>query len=106
MCKATNYYIASVKALQEGHTRRGGAAWHAEAIVARKIAVCNQLATKCKHFVYWLCRSGVRASMPHTPLLILQIGRGDWIRTSDLLNPIQVRYQTALRPGGADRAIL
>jgi hypothetical protein len=26
------------------------------------------------------------------------IGRGDWIRTSDLLNPIQVRYQTALRP--------
>ena len=34
-----------------------------------------------------------------------QIGRGDWIRTSDLLNPIQVRYQTALRPG-ADRAVL
>ena len=26
-------------------------------------------------------------------------GRGDWIRTSDLLNPIQVRYQSALRPG-------
>jgi hypothetical protein len=26
-------------------------------------------------------------------------GRGDWIRTSDPLNPIQVRYQTALRPG-------
>ena len=25
-------------------------------------------------------------------------GRGDWIRTSDLLNPIQVRYQAALRP--------
>jgi hypothetical protein len=25
-------------------------------------------------------------------------GRGDWIRTSDLLNPIQVRYRTALRP--------
>ena len=25
-------------------------------------------------------------------------GRGDWIRTSDPLNPIQVRYQTALRP--------
>ena len=40
--------------------------------------------------------------MPRTPLQILQIGRGDWIRTSDLLNPIQVRYQTALRPGGAD----
>jgi hypothetical protein len=25
-------------------------------------------------------------------------GRGDWIRTSDLLNPIQVRYRAALRP--------
>ena len=24
--------------------------------------------------------------------------RGDWIRTSDHLNPIQVRYQAALRP--------
>jgi hypothetical protein len=31
-------------------------------------------------------------------------GRGDWIRTSDLLNPIQVRYQTALRPG--DRRLI
>ena len=30
-------------------------------------------------------------------------GRGDWIRTSDLLNPIQVRYQAALRP---DRFVL
>jgi hypothetical protein len=30
--------------------------------------------------------------------LLAQAGRGDWIRTSDLLNPIQVRYQTALRP--------
>src|SRR6266542_3666773 len=39
-----------------------------------------------------------------TPLLILQDGRGDWIRTSDLLNPIQVRYQTALRPD--DRRLL
>ena len=28
-------------------------------------------------------------------------GRGERIRTFDLLNPIQVRYQTALRP---DRA--
>ena len=26
-------------------------------------------------------------------------GRGERIRTSDHLNPIQVRYQTALRPG-------
>lgn len=25
-------------------------------------------------------------------------GRGDWIRTNDHLNPIQVRYQAALRP--------
>ena len=27
-----------------------------------------------------------------------QAGRGDWIRTSDPLNPIQVRYRTAPRP--------
>ena len=27
-------------------------------------------------------------------------GRGDWIRTSDLLLPKQVRYQAALRPDG------
>ncbi len=26
-------------------------------------------------------------------------GRGERIRTSDLLNPIQTRYQAALRPG-------
>ena len=26
-------------------------------------------------------------------------GRGDWIRTSDPLHPMQVRYQTALLPG-------
>ena len=25
-------------------------------------------------------------------------GRADWIRTSDLLNPIQARYQTSLQP--------
>jgi hypothetical protein len=25
-------------------------------------------------------------------------GRGDWIRTSDLLHPKQPRYQAALRP--------
>ena len=31
-------------------------------------------------------------------LRINEYGRGDWIRTSDLLNPIQVRYQAALRP--------
>ena len=29
---------------------------------------------------------------------VLDSGRGDWIRTSDHLNPIQVRYQTALHP--------
>ena len=28
----------------------------------------------------------------------MKSGRDDWIRTSDPLNPIQVRYQTALRP--------
>jgi hypothetical protein len=28
----------------------------------------------------------------------LNIGRGERIRTSDHLNPIQVRYQAALRP--------
>ena len=27
-------------------------------------------------------------------------GRGDWIRTSDPLHPMQVRYQTALHPDG------
>ena len=32
-------------------------------------------------------------------------GRGDWIRTSDLLNPIQVRYQAALRPVGTILAV-
>lgn len=26
------------------------------------------------------------------------IYRGDWIRTSDLLHPMQMRYQAALRP--------
>ncbi|CAI8849409.1 protein of unknown function [Methylococcus capsulatus] len=30
--------------------------------------------------------------------LILGIGRGERIRTSDHLHPIQVRYQAALRP--------
>jgi hypothetical protein len=30
--------------------------------------------------------------------LLVHPGRGDWTRTSDLLNPIQARYQTALRP--------
>ena len=35
------------------------------------------------------------------PFRAQDAGRGDWIRTSDLLNPIQVRYRTALRPGGS-----
>ena len=30
--------------------------------------------------------------------LHLKIGRGDWIRTSDLLLPKQLRYRAALRP--------
>ena len=29
---------------------------------------------------------------------VRNIGRGDWIRTSDPLRPRQVRYQAALRP--------
>ena len=33
------------------------------------------------------------------------VGRGDWIRTSDLLNPIQARYQAAPRPD-CDESIL
>jgi integrase len=39
----------------------------------------------------------------HGPFRAQLSGRGDWIRTSDLLNPIQVRYQAALRP---DRFVL
>ncbi len=31
----------------------------------------------------------------------IKIGRGEKIRTSDPLNPIQVRYQAALRPANA-----
>ena len=31
-------------------------------------------------------------------LLHLRIGRGEMIRTSDPLHPMQVRYQAALRP--------
>ena len=34
--------------------------------------------------------------------MLKSVGRGDWIRTSDLLNPIQVRYRTALRPDDDD----
>jgi hypothetical protein len=30
--------------------------------------------------------------------MVFFIGRGDWIRTSDLLVPNQTRYQTALHP--------
>jgi hypothetical protein len=32
------------------------------------------------------------------PLALDLAGRGDWIRTSDHLHPMQVRYQAALRP--------
>ncbi len=48
---------------------------------------------------------GIEPKSSYTPLFATIIknprggyGRGDWIRTSDLLNPIQVRYQAALRP--------
>ncbi len=44
-------------------------------------------------------RHGLAAAIP-AELGILVNGRGERIRTSDLLNPIQVRYQTALRPDG------
>ena len=36
----------------------------------------------------------------------LEFGRGDWIRTSDPLNHIQVRYQAALRPDLPDYSTL
>ncbi len=29
---------------------------------------------------------------------LIKAGRGEWIRTTDLLRPMQVRYQTAPRP--------
>ena len=45
--KLQSYYSASVKALQEGRTWRGCAAWHTEAIVARKIVACKHLAAPC-----------------------------------------------------------
>ena len=35
-----------------------------------------------------------------------EIGRGDWIRTSDPLRPRQVRYQAALRPDLTEISIL
>ena len=37
-----------------------------------------------------------------TAATVGEAGRGERIRTFDLLNPIQVRYQAALRP---DRAV-
>jgi hypothetical protein len=36
--------------------------------------------------------------MVENPESVDLIGRGEKIRTSDHLNPIQVRYQAALRP--------
>ena len=36
-------------------------------------------------------------------LLHLLIGRGEMIRTSDPLHPMQVRYQAALRPDRSPR---
>ena len=36
--------------------------------------------------------------MAKMPIAGFEIGRGDWIRTSDPLRPRQVRYQAALRP--------
>ena len=52
-----------------------------------------------------MTETGVREGMPprcseHGSVLVRGqgVGRGAAIRTRDLLNPIQVRYQTALRP--------
>ena len=36
--------------------------------------------------------------LPGASFRARMIGRGERIRTFDLLNPIQVRYQAALRP--------
>ena len=37
-------------------------------------------------------------NVPEPDFRAQRVGRGERIRTFDLLNPIQVRYQTALRP--------
>ena len=39
-----------------------------------------------------------KADTSQYPFLIFFIGRDDWIRTSDPLHPMQMRYQTALHP--------
>ena len=47
----------------------------------------------------WTSRVGRVSRFAARPPFHAQIvGRGERIRTFDLLNPIQVRYQTALRP--------
>ena len=44
--------------------------------------------------------AGPKPRRRHTQVLpkTLKSGRDDWIRTSDPLNPIQMRYQAALHP--------
>ena len=39
-----------------------------------------------------------KADTSQYPFLIFFIGRDDWIRTSDHLHPMQMRYQAALHP--------
>ena len=51
------------------------------------------------------CYPGRKTALSRKPRAVSRrqiVGRGDWIRTSDPLNPIQVRYQTALRPDPSD----
>ena len=49
------------------------------------------------------CHLGQKRKRPAQKLayLIDSIGRGERIRTSDHLHPMQVRYQAALRPDSA-----
>ena len=52
---------------------------------------------------FWRHESGVKCSdLRGTMFGRRKDGRGGAIRTPDLLNPIQVRYQTALRPDRRD----
>ena len=58
-----------------------------------------------KHELFWQKQTSWKAKRPvkhafHEPFVILWIEfcRDDWIRTSDLLHPMQARYRAALRP--------
>jgi hypothetical protein len=49
-----------------------------------------QTGVRAKGRPLWICARG--------PFHAQEAGRGDWIRTSDLLTPSQVRYQAAPHP--------